>query len=44
MAFRGEPFFGEDRFDLFFYRLKQNGLTKRVEAPAQLPTESWTSP
>jgi 2-hydroxychromene-2-carboxylate isomerase len=42
MAFRGEPFFGEDRFDLFFYRLRQNGLTRRSDATAQLPLESWT--
>jgi hypothetical protein len=28
MAFRGEPFFGEDRINLFFYCLKQKGLTK----------------
>jgi 2-hydroxychromene-2-carboxylate isomerase len=42
MACRGEPFFGEDRFDLFFYRLKQNGLTRRSDAMAQLPLESWT--
>jgi 2-hydroxychromene-2-carboxylate isomerase len=44
MALRGEPFFAEDRFDLFFDRLNQNGLTKRKEAIAQLPTSSWTSP
>jgi 2-hydroxychromene-2-carboxylate isomerase len=25
----GEPFFGQDRFDMFFWRLKENGLTKR---------------
>lgn len=25
----GEPFFGEDRFNHFFWRLLQNGLTKR---------------
>ena len=25
----GEPFFGQDRFDVFFWRLQQNGLTKR---------------
>ncbi len=31
MAFRGEPFFGQDRFDLFFYRLVENGLTQRSE-------------
>jgi len=43
MAFRQEPFFGEDRFDLFFWRLQQNGLTKRT-GNAALPTASWTSP
>ena len=33
MTIRGvsEPFFGEDRFDFFFWRLLQNGLTKRDE-------------
>ena len=25
----GEPFFGQDRFDMFLWRLQQNGLTKR---------------
>ena len=25
----GEPFFGQDRFDQFFWRLRQNGLTLR---------------
>lgn len=44
MAFREEPFFGEDRFDLLFWRLQQNGLTRRQEALATLPTTSWTSP
>ncbi len=29
MIFRGEPFFGQDRFDQFFWRLRQNGLTER---------------
>jgi 2-hydroxychromene-2-carboxylate isomerase len=29
MEFNGEPFFGQDRFDQFFWRLQQNGLTKR---------------
>jgi hypothetical protein len=29
MEFNGEPFFGQDRFDQFFWRLPQNGLTKR---------------
>lgn len=42
VAFRGEPFFGQDRFDVFFWRLQQNGLTKRNDAPASLPTQSWT--
>ena len=29
MSFNGEPFFGQDRFNQFFWRLRQNGLTKR---------------
>ena len=29
MSFNGEPFFGEDRFNHFFWRLNQNGLTAR---------------
>jgi 2-hydroxychromene-2-carboxylate isomerase len=29
MSFNGEPFFGLYRFDLFFWRLRQNGLTVR---------------
>jgi len=32
MSFNGEPFFGQDRFDYLFYRLRQNGLTMR-DAP-----------
>ncbi len=32
MSFKGEPFFGQDRFDYLFYRLRQNGLTMR-DAP-----------
>jgi 2-hydroxychromene-2-carboxylate isomerase len=28
-AFRGEPFFGQDRLDVLLWRLKQNGLTER---------------
>jgi len=31
MSFRGEPFFGQDRFDYLFFRLRQNGLTARDE-------------
>jgi len=31
MVFQNEPFFGGDRFDQFVWRLKQSGLTKRVE-------------
>ena len=30
MSFNGEPFFGQDRFDQFFWRLRENGLTKRT--------------
>jgi 2-hydroxychromene-2-carboxylate isomerase len=29
MAFRGEPFFGQDRLDLLLWRLRQHGLRKR---------------
>ena len=43
MAFRQEPFFGEDRFDLLFWTLERSGLTKRT-GRATLPTKSWTSP
>jgi len=32
MIYNGEPFFGGDRFDMFFWRLRQNGLTSRYEA------------
>ena len=28
-AFRGEPFFGQDRLDVLLWRLKQSGLTRR---------------
>jgi 2-hydroxychromene-2-carboxylate isomerase len=31
MIINGEPFFGGDRFDQFFFRLRENGLTKRQE-------------
>jgi 2-hydroxychromene-2-carboxylate isomerase len=34
MSFRGEPFFGQDRFDHLVWRLNQNGLTK---SPGQRP-------
>jgi 2-hydroxychromene-2-carboxylate isomerase len=30
MVFRGEPFFGQDRIDLLFWRLKQHGLRRRA--------------
>jgi 2-hydroxychromene-2-carboxylate isomerase len=29
MVFEGEPFFGQDRFDQFKWRLEQNGLARR---------------
>jgi len=31
MIFRGEPYFGQDRFDHVFNRLVLNGLTPRDE-------------
>jgi 2-hydroxychromene-2-carboxylate isomerase len=29
-AFRGEPFFGQDRLDVLLWRLRQHGLSERV--------------
>jgi len=29
-AFRGEPFFGQDRLDVLLWRLQKNGLVGRV--------------
>ena len=29
MVFRGEPFFGQDRFDMLVWRLRQHGLVER---------------
>jgi 2-hydroxychromene-2-carboxylate isomerase len=29
MVFRGEPFFGQDRFEVLVWRLRQHGLTRR---------------
>jgi 2-hydroxychromene-2-carboxylate isomerase len=40
MVFRGEPFFGQDKFDVFFWRLARNGLTRKDGAA--LPSVSWT--
>jgi 2-hydroxychromene-2-carboxylate isomerase len=34
MIINGEPFFGGDRFDQFYSRLRENGLTKRLEPVA----------
>jgi len=38
MIINGEPFFGGDRFDQFFSRLRENGLTKR-----QVPRAPFTT-
>ncbi|MCL7960552.1 MAG: DsbA family protein [marine benthic group bacterium] len=47
MSFNGEPFFGQDRFNQFFWRLRQNGLTARkvprepiVAKPLRWPSRS----
>jgi len=47
MSFNGEPFFGEDRFNHFFWRLNQNGLTARkvprepfVARPLRFPSSA----
>lgn len=34
MVFQNEPFFGGDRFDQFLWRLRQSGLTRRLEPVA----------
>lgn len=39
MIFQGEPFFGQDRFDIFFFRLRQSGLTKRWQPRAPFTTQ-----
>ena len=39
MVFRGEPFFGQDRFDVLFWRLEQNGLTKRTKPITPIVTK-----
>jgi hypothetical protein len=47
MSYKGEPFFGQDRFNQFFWRLRQNGLTGRkvprepiVARPMRWPSSS----
>jgi hypothetical protein len=51
MIFRGEPFFGQDRFDQLFWRLRQSRLTGRkeprapfVEKPLRWPDSLRVSP
>jgi hypothetical protein len=39
MSFNGEPFFGQDRFDQFFWRLRQNGLTVRKSPREPIMTD-----
>jgi hypothetical protein len=29
MVFKGEPFFGQDRFDVLVWRMQQRGLRER---------------
>ena len=43
MIINGEPFFGGDRFDQFFSRLGENGLTKRQvpRAPFAMKPKTW---
>jgi len=31
-AFRGEPFFGQDRLDVLLWRLRQNGLQESARS------------
>jgi 2-hydroxychromene-2-carboxylate isomerase len=39
MVFEGEPFFGQDRFDLLVWRLEQNGLEPVRREPGLAPVE-----
>jgi 2-hydroxychromene-2-carboxylate isomerase len=39
MIFQGEPFFGQDRFNQFYWRLRQSGLTKRQEPRPPFTTQ-----
>jgi len=43
MVFQNEPFFGGDRFDQFLSRLRQSGLTRRLETspPFVAPPLRW---
>ena len=43
MIFQNEPFFGQNRFNLFYWRLRQSGLTKRKEprAPFIIRPQRW---
>jgi len=34
MIFQGEPFFGQDRFNQFYWRLRESGLTRRDQPRA----------
>ena len=38
MTFNGEPFFGQDRFNQFYWRLLRNGITKRTVPQEPLVT------
>ena len=38
-VFLGEPFFGQDRFNRIFWRLRQKGLTTRPEPRAPITTK-----
>jgi 2-hydroxychromene-2-carboxylate isomerase len=37
-VFRGEPFFGQDRVEMLFWRMRQNGLTTRPEPKPPIVT------
>ena len=43
MIFQGEPFFGQDRFNQFYWRLRQSGLTRRgaPRAPFTVKPLHW---
>ena len=45
MVFRGEPFFGQDRVEQLYWRLRQNGLTERPAPKEPIVTKPlrWPS-
>ena len=45
VTINGEPFFGQDRFEQFYWRIRQEGLTRRSEPKEPIVTRPlrWPS-